>query len=161
MSRILKFITGAEYNHVSISLDPTLQTIYSFGRLWAYNPFTGGFVKESISSGTFKRFYKTKAVVLSLDISQKKYDSIGEYFEYLTQNKRSFHYNYLGLFLAVFRICYTRDNRYYCSEFVKNVFERFSLCEEMSFSRIPQPIHFLDVPETQVVYRGELQKYSA
>jgi hypothetical protein len=59
LSRILKFVTGAKYNHASISLVPDLSTMYSFGRLHPRNPFLGGFVVESPHSGTFKRFSGT------------------------------------------------------------------------------------------------------
>ena len=65
LSRILKAITHANYNHVSLSVDPTLRTMYSFGRKNAYNPFFGGFVMESPHFGTFKRFSETDAVALS------------------------------------------------------------------------------------------------
>ena len=63
-SRVLKFFTHAEYNHASISLTPTLEQMFSFGRLNPRNPFVGGFVEEGKNKGTFKRFYKTKAIVL-------------------------------------------------------------------------------------------------
>ena len=43
LSRILKQITGAEYNHASISLSRDLERMYSFGRRHPYNPFWGGF----------------------------------------------------------------------------------------------------------------------
>ena len=56
LSRILKQITGAEYNHASISLSRDLERMYSFGRRHPYNPFWGGFVIESPRTGTFKRF---------------------------------------------------------------------------------------------------------
>ena len=42
LSRILKQITGAEYNHASISLSRDLERMYSFGRRHPYNPFWGG-----------------------------------------------------------------------------------------------------------------------
>ena len=41
LSRILKQITGAEYNHASISLSRDLERMYSFGRRHPYNPFWG------------------------------------------------------------------------------------------------------------------------
>jgi len=73
LSRILKRITGAEYNHASLSFSPDLLTMYSFGRMHPYNPVWGGFVKESPNSGTFKRFSGTRVVVLSITVSQEKY----------------------------------------------------------------------------------------
>lgn len=47
LSRVLKLITGAQYNHVSLGLQPDLEYMYSFGRKNPYNPFYGGFVIES------------------------------------------------------------------------------------------------------------------
>ena len=51
LSRILKRITGAEYNHASLSLSRDLTRMYSFGRRHPYNPFWGGFVIESPPRG--------------------------------------------------------------------------------------------------------------
>ena len=75
-SRILKLFTGAKYNHSSISLFPSLETMYSFGRLNPYNPFIGGFVREGINIGTFKRFNKTTAVVLKINVREEKYEGL-------------------------------------------------------------------------------------
>ena len=61
LSRILKIVTKAEYNHVSISLDPSLDQMYSFGRKNAYNPIWGGMVQECPKWGTFKRISGTMA----------------------------------------------------------------------------------------------------
>ena len=44
LSRIVRIYTRKEYSHVSISLDQDLTKMYSFGRLNAYNPFSGVFV---------------------------------------------------------------------------------------------------------------------
>ena len=60
LSRILKQITDAEYNHASISLSRNLERMCSFGRRHPYNPFWGGFVIESPRTGTFKRFPKPR-----------------------------------------------------------------------------------------------------
>ena len=58
LSKIIKSYTKDEFAHISISLDRELQEMYSFGRLNPYNPFFGGFIREYIDKGTFKRFYK-------------------------------------------------------------------------------------------------------
>ena len=47
---------GAEYNHSSISLSPTLDKMNSIGRLNPYNHFIGGFVQEWKNIGAFKLF---------------------------------------------------------------------------------------------------------
>ncbi|USK36883.1 hypothetical protein LIS77_13090 [Cytobacillus firmus] len=45
-TRLIKLYTKKPYNHASISIDPELKEVYSFGRKTAKNPFIGGFVKE-------------------------------------------------------------------------------------------------------------------
>ena len=47
LSRILGLFGGFKYMHSSISFDPTLKEMYSFGRIKPHNPLIGGFVKES------------------------------------------------------------------------------------------------------------------
>ena len=74
LSRIIKGFTKDEFSHVSISLDSNLKEMYSFGRLEPYNPFWGGFVHEYIDRGTFKRFYKTKTKIYSMQITDEQYE---------------------------------------------------------------------------------------
>lgn len=159
LSRILKVITGAKYNHASISLDPSLQTMYSFGRLNPYNPFIGGFVTESLNHGTFKRFYKTEAIVLSIDVMDEKYAYLEQKLLSMCENKKKYHYNYLGLFLAGVRIHYKKKRCYYCSEFVKEMLIRSNIRGAADISPIVKPIHFLSLPDTTQIYQGKLRDY--
>ncbi len=105
LSRFLKLVTKAEYNHASISLVPDLSTMYSFGRKNPYNPFWAGFVTESARFGTFKRFSKTRIVVLDIAVSEEQYLAISRRIQIMTMLKQHYHYNYLGLWLAGLRIC--------------------------------------------------------
>ena len=83
LSRILKQITGAEYNHASISLSRDLERMYSFGRRHPYNPFWGGFVIESPRTGTFKRFSETKVLVLSVSVTEEQHAELKEMLEFV------------------------------------------------------------------------------
>ena len=79
ISRALKLYTRAEYNHVSLALDSELEKMYSFGRRYAFSPFPGGFVSESVSFGTFKRFIDSKVAILKLKTDINTYLEICEY----------------------------------------------------------------------------------
>lgn len=151
LSRLLKAVTGASYNHVSISLDKTLTTMYSFGRISPYNPVWGGFVMESPQTGTFKRFAKTEAVVLGLYVSEEQYKSVFRVLEAMYRCKQSYHYNYLGLFLAAFHIRYRRKGRYYCSEFVRDFLISSQIVDAGQFARITQPFEFMHL-KTHIPY---------
>lgn len=159
LSRILKIITGAEYNHVSLNLTKDLDTMYSFGRKWAYNPFWGGMVKESPRYGTFKRFPKTKAVIIEVPVDEQLYKEMTDYLEKMYSEKEKYHYNYLGLILAAIKIHYHPTNYFYCSSFVKDVLVHFKLIEPDEMKKIVQPIHFMELYEENQIYSGRLQLF--
>ncbi len=160
LSRALKVITGARYNHASISLLPDLSRMYSFGRLHAYNPFFGGFVEESPYFGTFKRFYKTQIIVLPITITGEQYEHLQQLMATMVAQRKKYRYNYLGLCLAAFHICFKTRNRYYCSEFVRDILQQYNVEGAERLQAIVQPVHFLDLPYPQI-YQGRLTDYSA
>lgn len=159
LSRFLKLVTKAEYNHASISLVPDLDTMYSFGRKHAYNPFRAGFVTESARFGTFKRFSQTRIVVLDIAVSEEQYLAISRRISTMMIMKKHYRYNYLGLWLAGLRICYRQKRCFYCSEFVKDLLEKNDIHGVSQLDAIVQPIHFLSLPSAQQIYAGLLQDY--
>ena len=160
LSRILKVITGAKYNHASLSLVPDLETMYSFGRLHPYNPVHGGFVEESPHRGTFKRFRNTKVTVLSIAVTDEQYRALKEKLESMLENKDRYHYNYVGLFLAGMKIPYHQRRCYYCSEFVKEMLVRHGIRGADQLASIVEPMHFLQLPDANYVYCGKLRDFS-
>lgn len=161
LSRILKAVTGAEYNHISLSLSPDLKRMYSFGRRHAYNPFWAGFVVKSPHSGTFKRFPKTKAVVLALPVSNEAYQAISLLIRGMLSQQGVYHYNYLGLLFAAAHIQYRKKYCYYCSEFVKDILLQVQVNGSEQLAPIVQPIHFMEIPGGQKIYCGYLRDYPA
>ena len=158
-SKALKFFTRAEYNHASISLTPTLETMYSFGRLNPNNPFIGGFVEEGKNKGTFKRFENTQAMVIQIAVSEEKFNSIKYFIEYFDKNQHSFHYNYLGILLAMFRKNHESGKRYYCSQFVRACLALFDIENAVELPKIIKPIDFLKLNNKDIIYEGLLRNY--
>lgn len=159
VSRMLRRITGAEYNHVSVSLESDLHYMYSFGRRYAYFPWWGGFVRESTEFGTMKRFSDTMAVVLAISVSDDTYDKVGNELSAMLENKDEYYYDSIGLLLAGFKIIYKRKRHYYCSDFVRDLLVRFDIEGSELFEPIVQPVHFLDIPDGNVIYRGRLRDF--
>lgn len=163
LSRLLRLFTKAEYNHVSIALDENLDHMYSFGRTNPYNPIIGGFVSESPKFGTFKRFYKTRVVILSVVITIEQFNKLKSCMEHMFEKKNKYKYNYLGLLLAGAHINYRSVRRYYCSEFAKEMLTRFGIITEEMLPKIVKPIDFLclgNITNCKVIYRGNLQEYA-
>ena len=158
LSRILKLVTRAPYNHSSIALTEDLQTMYSFGRTHPYNPFHGGFVRESPAYGTFKRFKNTKIMVLETEVSADRYSEIGQLVQQMFAEKARYHYNYRGLFLAALRIHAKKTDCYYCSEFIKYLALSMKLPEADKLPAIVKPMQLLALPHV-TVYEGILREY--
>lgn len=159
LSRILKQITGAEYNHASISLSRDLERMYSFGRRHPYNPFWGGFVIESPRTGTFKRFSETKVLVLSVSVTEEQHAELKEMLDVMWKRRRKYSYNYIGLCLAYFHVVWKQEGCYYCSEFVGELLTKSRVDgTEQLRSSIIQPMQFLRMPHT-LLYCGKLREY--
>ncbi len=158
LSRIIKMKTGAEYTHVSISLDEDLKNMYSFGRKYSYIAFLGGFVKEGADFGTFKRFYNTEISIYELEVSDEVYEKICQKIEYIKVHKDEYKFNILGLFLAGFEKKRKLDKTYYCAEFVKLLMEKSGIDTE-GLPDIIKPEHFKNLKNTKLIYKGKLKEY--
>ncbi len=159
LSRVLKLVTRAPYNHASLALTDDLRTLYSFGRLNPYNPFVGGFVRESPDSGTFKRFYNTEIMVLEVAVDPAARAECRALIEEMVADPSRYHYNYGGLLLAAVHIPYEREGCYYCSEFVRAMAQKMKLEGVERIPRIVQPVHMQELSH-KVVYVGRLRDYA-
>lgn len=159
LSRLLKIVTKAKYNHISISLDPNLENMYSFGRRNPYNPFIGGLVHESPKWGTFKRFPNTITKIISIEINREDYLKIKKHIEQMYAHKDDYHYNLQGVAYGYFNIPYKKENYYYCSEFVREVLIKGNVVDEMYFNDIVKPVDILAIDNHKYVYEGLLKDY--
>ena len=103
LSKIIKYWTKDEFSHVSIALDEDLKEMYSFGRLHPYNPIIGGFVHEKINKGTFKRFYKTKASIYSVEVEDNQFNNLKNIIYRIRDNKKQYKFNKIGLLAIGFK----------------------------------------------------------
>ena len=158
LSKIISFFMKDEYAHISLALDETLRPMYSFGRLNPYNPFYGGFVCEYIDKGTFKRFYKTKAKVIVLDIDDEKYEKLKNIIMNVKKNKKEFKFNVLGLFAIYFEIKSKKNKAFYCAEFIKYIIEESNI--NLDLPDLIRPEHFKNINGGKVVYMGLLKDYN-
>ena len=157
LSTIIKCYTKDEFSHVSIALDKELNTMYSFGRLRPNNPFIGGFVHEGIDFGTFKRFKNTQSEIYSLEIADNKYEKIKEEIKKFESNKEKYKFNIIGLFAVSINKKIHYKNTFYCAEFVKYLFEKVKI--DNNLPDIIRPQDFKKLKDIELVYSGKLKYY--
>lgn len=158
LSNIIKTYTKNEYSHVSIALDEELEEIYSFGRINPYIAFIGGLVKESLTSGTFKRFKKTNTSVYELEVTDKQYEYIQTKIQKMMEHKEEYKFNIKGLFYVALNKKVKKPKTFYCAEFVKYVLESSNI-DTSKLPEIIKPEDFKKIDNMELIYKGKLRKY--
>ncbi len=156
-SRIIHIYTGKEFSHCSISLDKELNEMYSFARLHTYNPFIGGFIKENVNAGIYKRFKNTKAAIYSLEVTDRQYKKIKKEINRMKQDMKKYKYNIIGVLAASVHKKFTLDSRFYCSEFVKYLIDIGEV--ENNLPEVVTPHDFENIDNIELVYKGLLRDF--
>lgn len=159
LARVIKWFTGAPYNHVSIVFDEQLNEIYSFGRKRPRNPLIAGFIRENVYNGTYRYFQNTKCLLLKLNVSVTEYLKIRNQIQMFENNQEKFSYNLLGLIGVLFSYPIAADNAYFCSQFVAEVLKESGLDLWGLHSALVTPNDFFLHPRFEYVYEGKLYDY--
>lgn len=158
-TNLIKWFTNAPYNHVSIVFDEELNEIYSFGRKYPRNPLIAGFIREDVYIGTYSYFSNTICQLLKIEISREEYIHIKKMIQSFTNNKDIYSYNLLGLVGVAIHHPINQRNKYFCSQFVSEVFENSGLDLWDLPSALVTPNEFLMHPRFESVYEGRLYDY--
>ncbi|MFD2043252.1 hypothetical protein ACFSTA_02515 [Ornithinibacillus salinisoli] len=152
-TKMIKLFTNKPYNHASISFDPNLCDVYSFGRKEPTNPFIGGFVKEDIRSHLFQR---AECAVYSCSISDDQYYRMYKYIKSMEEQRDLYHYNFLGLFGVLLNKPIKRSNAFFCSEFVASVMEQGDITEVNKPTSLITPHDLTENEAFELLYQGKL-----
>lgn len=158
-TKLIKWVTNAPYNHASIAFDENLDEIYSFGRKHPRNPLIAGFIREDVYFGTYRYFDNTRCLLIKIHISPKEYRRIRKVIHGFNNNKDIYSYNLLGLIGVAVRHPINQRNKYFCSQFVAEVFEKGGLNLWSFPPALVTPNDFLIHPRFEFVYEGKLYDY--
>ena len=158
LAKLIKYYTHSEFSHVSIALDENLEEMYSFGRIYTYFPFLGGYIHENMNKGTYKRFKNTDAEVYILEVSNEQYKKISDIIYAMYKNKELYKFNVIGLFANGLNIKYRqRKNYFYCAEFIEYLFNSADICIDLP--NLVKPNDFKNLKTLTLTYKGKLNKY--
>lgn len=107
VSRLLYFVSGRGYTHVSLSLDNDDTYFYGFN--------TKGFRKE------YPRKHKNRTkenICYKIEISEKSYRKLKKILEEFEKRKEKLSYNWIGIFLCIVGIPFIVKNKFFCSQFI-------------------------------------------
>ena len=155
-TRLIKLYTKKPYNHASISFDTELTEVYSFGRKTARNPFIGGFVKEDVKRGLFKR---ADCAIYSIKVTEIDLQKMQSYLTEIEAQKKYYRYNFLGLFGVLFNKPLRRKKAFFCSQFVASILNE---CSSVDFEKplsLIAPNDLQSIGSLQFEYEGKLTSY--
>lgn len=127
--KLIRKVTGSNYSHATISLDPSLNNMYSFSDVpYSKSAFrSDGFVRESLWSPMYRknRFF----TVLVTFVDKHGRDEIEKKIEYMKANYMKYKYNTFGLIEYYLKMRNTTNHdehkkmKWFCSEFVSGMLD--------------------------------------
>lgn len=121
VSTVIKKATGDLYSHASISFDPSLTNMYSFGnKRIKGKTFANGFKKEDIHNEFFSSRNIPYAMYM-VPVTKEELVAMKKRLDYFVTNENKFSFDMIGLVKIFFGIADNPENRYFCSRFVMDV----------------------------------------
>ena len=121
VSTVIKKATGDLYSHASISFDPSLTNMYSFGnKRIKGKAFANGFKKEDIHN----EFFSSRTIpyaMYMIPVTKEELVAMKKRLDYFVKNENKFSFDMIGLVKIFFGIADNPENRYFCSRFVMDV----------------------------------------
>ena len=161
LGRVIRKYLKVEYNHCSISLDASLEELYSFGRKRVHNFILAGFVVEGKDRGFFKVYNDANISVLQWPVTKNEWEKVKRNIEQFKANKKMYKYNILGLISCSFEIPFSRKNEYFCSQFVADLLDQSGVYCFDKDPRLVKPHEFLELDNLTTTYTGKIGSYYA
>ncbi|MBD8069559.1 hypothetical protein [Bacillus sp. PS06] len=158
-TKSIKKYTKAPYNHASISFDPELNELYSFGRKNPSNPINGGFVKEDITKGTYSKYPETTCVIYRLEVTDRDIIKMKRVLNVFQRSQQKFLYNLLGVIGVSLNEPIEFSNSYFCSQFVAEILNRSGIRLWDKPPALVTPDDFRNNERLHREYEGKLFEY--
>ena len=159
MAKVIKFVTGDVYSHVSISFDSSMNDMYSFGRKFKDSNMT--FINEDIKDGLLKDV--TKDTIYSLYVlfvTKEQKELMINRLEDFKKKKDKLKFSFIGLFNISIGKETDRQNEYFCSQFVAEILKASNNGMIDKHPSLYKPYDFAKHKKTHFVTRGKLENYN-
>lgn len=124
LGKFIRVMTHYTYNHVSVSLTPTLDDMYSFARHYKQTPLCGGFVNEShLRYKNNSRYAKIK--IFALPINDLQYTDIENFLSSVSANSPEYVYNTISAMCSVLHKKIIINHAFTCIEFAIEILSQF------------------------------------
>ena len=157
LATAIKKVTGDEFTHASISFDPTLRNMYSFGKKYDSDIMEMGLIREDANSAFLHRPIDFALYVTFVDADEFK--AMKHTFYEVLKREKELRYSFVGLVKYALGMDAETKNRMFCSEFVAHVLNSKYNNTDGYYSSQVRPEDFKSFENFKLVQRGKLSDY--
>lgn len=159
-SKIIGFVTGKRYTHVSIASDELLTEMYSFCRDKKEAPLPAGFNREDLFTEVFGACKTIPGEVYRLPVTDEQLERYNDVIRHFILNRGSYSYDVGALLPMALHIPYKLRNRFVCSVWVGFVLGKSGVKHNIDKQpSLIEPEDFRSIEGAELVYRGDMKKY--
>lgn len=159
-SKLIGFVTGKRYTHVSIASDEMLTEMYSFCRDKKEKPLPAGFNREDLFTEVFGACKTIPGEVYRLPVTDEQLERYNDVIRHFILNRGSYSYDVGALLPMALHIPYKLRNRFVCSVWVGFVLGKSGVKHNIDKQpSLIEPEDFRSIEGAELVYRGDLKKY--
>lgn len=157
--RMIRFVSGARFNHVSLAFDKDLSRLYSFGRRKNNMPINAGLVKEYPERFSLNKVDFVEVQIYKIPVTKTQYNMGKLRVKQLICDEKYLYNLFSVLFYPVFKGFYTYK-AYTCVEFVLHMLKYMDVnitTDKPSYKYLPDEM--LSIIDFPIVFEGNLLEY--
>lgn len=158
IGKTIRYITKNKYNHVTLSFEKNLRTMYSFARYNVNTPLIGGFVEESSLRYYYFKKSDIPVKICKIPLTTRKLQEVMDYIASMEKNSKQYIYNLLSFAAAPLHRKILVDKSFTCHEFVYNVLYNCGIVTSININKYFTILDLENALEKYVVYEGNLEK---
>lgn len=158
VARAIRVLTRKPYSHASISMDSSLQQLFSFCRNHPRFPLPASFNEECIGEGVFGMFPNIPCEIYEIPLSEEQYRQLKVQLDHFVNCREQYSYSLSGLVSIPLQIKRELRYKFVCSQFVAYMLQECDVTLEKPAS-LYSPEDLRHLPTAKLIYRGELNSY--
>lgn len=158
--RMIRYASGARFNHVSISFDAKLRKLYSFGRRRNSIPINAGLVHEHPERFSLKKVNYVSVRIYRIPITKQQVRIGKKRIRQILQDENYLYNLYSVLFYPIFKGFYTYK-AYTCVEFVMHMLYTMGIpveTDKPGYKYLPDELESL--LDSEAHFEGNLLDYA-
>ena len=124
--RVIRLVTGDEYNHLSLALNSSLDDLCTFGRRKYTTPLNAGFVYEKLEYFTLNKHNTINVKIYKIPVTKRQYNKLIKILKEI-KNDDEYMYNLFSALTYPFIGGFHLYKSYTCVEFVASVLDKSNI----------------------------------